>query len=98
MRKIIFLILIICLLSPQTLAKEEDIINFKDDKILHYGGGVITYYIASKTNTKHPMKYVLVVAVSKELIDNWTNGHIEEQDIVATMLGGISMKLLTFEF
>jgi hypothetical protein len=41
MRKIIFLILIICLLSPQTLAKEEDIINFKDDKILHYGGGVI---------------------------------------------------------
>jgi len=44
------------------------------------------------------MKYVLIVAVSKELIDNWTNGHIEEQDMVATMLGGISMKLLTFEF
>jgi len=82
--KVITITLIIILISTPILA-------FEKDKQLHFAAGSLTYSLAEILEFDKPMLTILAVGIGKEIYDSQTNGTVELEDILATVLGGYFM-------
>lgn len=82
MKKIIVITLILIMVTTPTLA-------FEKDKQLHFAAGSITYSLAEMLEFDKPMLTVLAVGIGKEIYDSQTNGTVEIEDALATILGGM---------
>jgi hypothetical protein len=82
--KVITITLIIILISTPILA-------FEKDKQLHFAAGSLTYSLAEMLEFDKPMLTILAVGIGKEIYDSQTNGTVELEDILATVLGGYFM-------
>ena len=91
------MILFLLVFNIQVLAQNNGQI-IKEDKVLHYSVGYITYDLAERAGVKGPIKYVMLVGTTKELYDHYNGGSVEFEDIVATFLGGMSGHLISIKF
>lgn len=60
------------------------------DKLLHFVAGSLVYASTSWFLGYYALGLVVVVAVGKEVYDNYYNGTVDAWDAVATVLGGVS--------
>lgn len=68
----------------------EQILNKIDkDKLLHFVAGSLVYASSSWFLGYYALGLVVVVAVGKEVYDNYYNGTMDAWDAVATVLGGV---------
>jgi hypothetical protein len=88
--KILSIVLIVMLISTPALA-------FEKDKQLHFAAGSLTYSLSEMLEFDKPMLTVLTVGIGKEIYDSQTNGTVEIEDALATVLGGYCTRF-TIEF
>lgn len=88
--KIIAITLILIFISTPILALQRD-------KELHFAAGTLTYSLADIMGFEKPIHVVVAVGIGKELYDSQTNGTVEFEDALATVLGGMFARF-TIEF
>lgn len=59
------------------------------DKLLHFVAGSLIYASTSWFFGYYALGLVAVVAIGKEVYDNYYNGTVDVWDAVATVLGGV---------
>ena len=64
--------------------------KIEKDKLLHFVAGSLVYASTSWFLGYYALGLVVVVAVGKEVYDNYYNGTVDVWDAVATVLGGVS--------
>lgn len=81
MKKLILVLIMVLVLTNAAHADDTD-------KVLHFAGGMAIQSLGEYFEVKDTFKLVLFAAATKELLDYFTGGSIDVQDIGATMLGG----------
>ena len=62
--------------------------KIKKDKLLHFVAGSLIYASTSWFLGYYAFGLVVIVAVGKEVYDNYYNGTVDVWDAVSTVLGG----------
>ena len=63
--------------------------KIEKDKLLHFVAGSLVYASTSWFLGYYALGLVVVIAVGKEVYDNYHNGTVDAWDAVATVLGGV---------